>query len=207
MAPLEGGHPNTVGVTILIVFIDVTTLGGRPAVPVVATSLLISTKKTAPGGKRCGPRPSDQFASFLRTDAIGRAPRGPRSYALFCNRHRGPAGIGPRVVGRGGIGPRRNVKLACYRNDAIRMGLCGPQGNDQFANFGRRDAIERGFCGPQRTDAIGRGFGVLAGTTDLLISIERGPRGTHCRAHFSRFRRNDSAAWGPVRNLSGRLIS
>ena len=33
MAPLEGGPPNTAGVTNLIVFIDMATLGGRPADP------------------------------------------------------------------------------------------------------------------------------------------------------------------------------
>ena len=50
MAPLEGGPPNTVGVTNLIVFIDMATLGGCPADPVGATSLLVSIRITAPGG-------------------------------------------------------------------------------------------------------------------------------------------------------------
>ena len=78
MAPLEGGPPNTVGVTNLIVFIDMATLGGRPADPHWGDQFAHFHQDNGPGGELCGPHTNDQFASFRWTEAIGRAPHGPR---------------------------------------------------------------------------------------------------------------------------------
>ena len=60
--------------------------------------------------------------------------------------------------------------------------------------------------GPIGVTPLAGGFAVLARTTNLLIFIGRGLCGTHRNVYFSRLRRNDSAGWGPARNLSGRLI-